>query len=98
MRDLSDKYALALCDALFSDDELAGSCTKRNTKPPLDAKNVELLEGTMIRKQNYNILTILYSLYSYFWQNASTRNLGKAQLNQKFLDIFNKQVKKENGS
>lgn len=33
-----DKYALALCDALFEDSELAESCyksTKRSTKPPL---------------------------------------------------------------
>ena len=34
----ADKYALALLDALFNEDELACSCyamTKRSKKPPL---------------------------------------------------------------
>ena len=38
-----DKYALALCDALFEDSELAESCyksTRRSTKPPLDPKGL----------------------------------------------------------
>lgn len=43
-----DKYALALMEALFTDQEMAASCysqTKRSTKPPLDEERIALLEG-----------------------------------------------------
>ena len=46
----ADKYALALLDALFNEDELACSCyamTKRSKKPPLQNDKVALLEGTV---------------------------------------------------
>ena len=44
-----EKYALALMDALFSDEEMSLSCyceTKRSTKPPLPPQRITLLEGT----------------------------------------------------
>ena len=47
----ADKYALALLDALFNEDELACSCyamTKRSKKPPLQNDKVALLEGMFI--------------------------------------------------
>ena len=40
-----DKYALALCDALFEDEEPAASCYKKTVKPPLSLRRVALLEG-----------------------------------------------------
>ena len=42
------KYALALMDALFTEEEMSESCfkeSKRSTKPPLDKERVKLLEG-----------------------------------------------------
>ena len=47
----ADKYALALMEALFTDEELAQSCyssTSRSTKTPLPKDKIELLEGTYI--------------------------------------------------
>ena len=44
----ADKYALALMEALFTDEELAQSCyssTSRSTKTPLPKDKIELLEG-----------------------------------------------------
>ncbi len=44
----ADKYALALLDALFSEDELANSCykaTDRSKKGPLNEEKISLLEG-----------------------------------------------------
>ena len=43
-----NKYALALLEALFTDEELGRSCyakTSRSTKPPLPAEKIALLEG-----------------------------------------------------
>ena len=43
-----EKYALALMDALFADEEMASSCyaeSKRSTKPPLEQSKIKLLEG-----------------------------------------------------
>ena len=44
-----EKYALAICDALFEDSELAGPVTRapREAKAPLDLKRVALLQGTL---------------------------------------------------
>ena len=41
----ADKYALALMDALFTDEEMAKSCymlTKRSKKPPLPTEKITL--------------------------------------------------------
>ena len=46
-----EKYALALMDALFSDEDMGGSCyavSKRSTKPPLEQSKIQLLEGNML--------------------------------------------------
>lgn len=48
----ADKYALNLMDVLFTEDELATRCyevSKRTTKPGLDPKRVQLLEGKEIK-------------------------------------------------
>lgn len=44
-----EKYALAVCDALFKDSELAGPVTRapREAKAPPDLKRVALLQGTL---------------------------------------------------
>ena len=44
------KYALALMDAIFSDEEMGTCCfvaTKRSTKPPLSVEKVKLIEGML---------------------------------------------------
>jgi len=43
-----EKYALSLMDALFGDEEMAGSCfseSNRSSKPPLPRAKTSLLEG-----------------------------------------------------
>ncbi len=43
-----EKYALALMDSLFTEEELSQSCfmaSKRSTKPPLNEQNIKLIEG-----------------------------------------------------
>ena len=44
----SDKYALAVMDALFTEEELGSHCYTNSTKkkPPLSKEKVSLLEGT----------------------------------------------------
>lgn len=45
------KYALALMDALFSDEEMAShcfSCGARGTKPKLPQEKIKLIEGNTI--------------------------------------------------
>ena len=54
-----EKYALALMNALFSDEELAISCystSKRSKKPPLSDDKVSLLEGVYTY---YNLYTLI---------------------------------------
>ena len=41
----SAKYALALMDALFSDEEMCFTCTSRSHKTPLPMDQVKLIEG-----------------------------------------------------
>ena len=46
------KYALALMDAIFSDDEMGSCCFlpgKRSSKPQLLQEKIELLEGILIQ-------------------------------------------------
>ncbi len=62
----ADKYALALLDALFSEEELASSCyatTKRSRKKPLPSERVALLEGIFFYLLNYNRV-LLIKIYS----------------------------------
>ena len=45
-----NKYALALLEALFTDEELGRSCyakTSRSTKPPLPAEKIALLKASV---------------------------------------------------
>ena len=78
----ADKYTLMLMDALFTEEELAGSCyqtTKRSTKPPLLKEKREFLEG-----QKLYLFILFIQKLTTLLQVVLTPNLGQEQWTNTF--------------